>query len=328
MKGKFKVGDKVVISPKYRNKYNCLTTVGTVTNVGFNGIRCTYNVKFENKKFEKYFYSYELELAPKEKIEIPKEGDTPKNKPIVEVNFRPQDVQQEKQEPKFKIGDSVFLTSQAIQWLKDNDHSHNIDPTDYYKPLEITQSFILPYDSKGEKRTYYRLNNKYGIIFFAEDLIPALSENKCTQKDSTLANNPYLLSTLKNNWIKICNSYLVEFCKRHEFSYDEDMWISGNPGTTAEVCDMIISMEDIRYDVDNQIDPDLFQKWYYKSLDVYELTNGTQKYLNYPSFCKGAPDPFTNERIEQLRKAHQRVQEAEEALKLEIETFKNNKKLF
>lgn len=339
MKGKFKVGDKVVISPKYRDKYNCITTVGTVTKVSFNDTRRVYVVKFEGKRFETYFFSYELELAPKEKIEIhpleqieaqKKEG-TPKNesksKPIQIVYFRPQDIQQKEQEkPKFKVGDSVFLTPQAIEWLKDNDHCRIIDPADYYKPFKVTQSLVLPYGS--EERISYRLNNKYTIVFFEEDLTSTRQAQDQTSIDLDTLNR------LKKSWITISNIYLHEFCRRHDFSYNEDMWISGNPGTTAEVCDMIVSMDDIRYDVDNQIDPDLFQKWYWKSLEIYELTDGKVLYMNYPSFCKGAPDEFTSERMEKLRASKKRMDEAQKDFEETVQQYveqschEQRKKLF
>lgn len=329
MKSKFKVGDKVVISPKYCNKYNGITTVGTVTKVSFNGDRRVYVVKFKDKRCEKYFFSYELESAPKEKIEIhplekietQKKENTSKDKSIVDLFLHPQDVQQKEQyKLKFNVGDKVFLTSRAILWLKYNDHDHIINPADYYKPFEVTRITVRPY--KDETRICYILNHQCGVYFVGEDLTSTRQAQNQTSID------PDTLNRLKKSWIQVCNIYLHEFCRRHNFRYERDMWISGDPGTIVEVCDMFISMDNIRYDVDNQIDPDMFQKWYWKSIEVSELTNGAQSYLNYPSFCEGAPDSFTEERMEQLRKAHQRVQEAKEALKLEIETFKENKKLF
>lgn len=324
MKRKFKVGDRVVINPKYRNRYNCITTVGKVSKVDFNGTRCIYIVKFEGKRFEKYFYSYELELAPEEKIETQKKEDALKNKPLMKVFSSSHD---EVEKPLFNVGDKVFLTSQTIEWLKYYDHSHIINPADYYKPFEITHSLTLPYD--GVERVCYVLNKKQEIFFLSGDLVSAPSEYIHTHQETTQTNDDSkTLDRLKKSWILICNVYLKEFCRRHNFRYEEDMWISSNPGTIVNVCDMFISMDDIRYDVDNQIDPDMFQKWYWKSIEVSELTNGAQSYLNYQSFCEGAPDPFTEEYMEQLRKAHQHVLEANEALRLEIETFKNNKKLF
>lgn len=115
---------------------------------------------------------------------------------------------------------------------------------------------------------------------------------------------------LKQTWEKVCNTYLQEFCRRHGYSYEPDCWIANNPGTIACVCDMFVSMEDIRYDVDNCIDIDCFEAWYWKSVDVYSLTK--QKYMNYSSFCQGAPDQWTEERLNSIREAQKRVFEAQE----------------
>ena len=115
---------------------------------------------------------------------------------------------------------------------------------------------------------------------------------------------------LKLNWKEICNNYLFEFCNKHEYAYEPDCWIAGDPGTIACVCDMFVSMEDIRYDVDNLIDTACFEAWYWKSVDVYSLTK--QKYMNYSSFCQGAPDPWTDERLNSIREAQKRVFEAQE----------------
>lgn len=115
---------------------------------------------------------------------------------------------------------------------------------------------------------------------------------------------------LKRQWDKVCNTYLQEFCRRHGYSYEPDCWVANNPGTIACVCDMFVSMEDIRYDVDNLIDTDCFEAWYWKSVDVYSLTK--QKYMNYSSFCHGAPDPWTEEQLNSIREAQKRVFEAQE----------------
>jgi hypothetical protein len=80
---------------------------------------------------------------------------------------------------------------------------------------------------------------------------------------------------------------------------------------------MFISMEHIRYDIDNNIEETKFEKWYWKAIEIFELTG--QDFMNYESFCKGAPDIWTEEKIEKLREAHMRVYEAEEALRQEIE---------
>lgn len=122
---------------------------------------------------------------------------------------------------------------------------------------------------------------------------------------------------IQERWRNICQEYLKMFCDKHEYSFEDCFWVTDNYGTIACVSDMFISMEHIRYDIDNNIEETKFEKWYWKAIEIFELTG--QDFMNYESFCKGAPDIWTEEKIEKLREAHMRVYEAEEALRQEIE---------
>jgi hypothetical protein len=124
---------------------------------------------------------------------------------------------------------------------------------------------------------------------------------------------------LKQNWKNICYSYLQEFCERHDYRFEPDMWVSNNPGTVAMIEDMYVDMEVIRFDVDNQVDTQLFEKWYWKSLELYEL--GVKNWMNYESYCNGCPDEWTEERIDVLRKAKERVESAQKALDDMLEKY-------
>ena len=130
-----------------------------------------------------------------------------------------------------------------------------------------------------------------------------------------LKNKINMNDILKHTWKVVCNEYLQEFCRRHGYSYEPDMWV-------ACVCDMFVSMEDIRYDVDNRIDIDCFEAWYWKSVDVYSLTK--QKYMNYSSFCQGAPDPWTDEKLNSIREAQKRVFEAQEIFEKALAEIKES----
>ena len=129
--------------------------------------------------------------------------------------------------------------------------------------------------------------------------------------------NNYLL---KSEWQILCSMYLRKFCDKHKYTYEPDCWVANNPGTIACVNDMFVSMEDIRYDIDNDIPEEYFEKWYWKAVDVYSLTE--QKYMNYSSFCQGAPDQWTEERLNSIREAKQRVLDAQYALEQEINKYK------
>lgn len=62
-KQKFRIGDKVVIAPKYKNRYNSINTVGEIIAISSTGDRAAYLVKFEGKIPEFTLYSYELVFA-------------------------------------------------------------------------------------------------------------------------------------------------------------------------------------------------------------------------------------------------------------------------
>lgn len=321
---KFKVGDRVqILRGAFTDEVGTVESLHRSTRTG----RIVYTVKVFKDSARVHMFSYDLKTAPAEGEQ--KREDKPKTNPIVTVMFRPEDIQEQQV---FKTGEYVRLTSASIQWLKENDPTHLIKPEDYYKAFLVTS--VCRKIHRGRFRIVYSLNHIYQLDFVQEDLIPSEAVHTYGVRSSYKAkreikkDNLSRLSLIKSCWNRLCNLYLAEFCRRHEFRFDADMWVAGNPGTTVEVCDMFVSMEDIRYDVDNQIDPEWFQKWYWKSIEVNELTNGKEKYLNYPSYCKGAPDPYTEEKMNRLREAHKRLRKAEASLNAEIDTFINSKKLF
>lgn len=210
-KCKFQEGDKVVISPKHRNRFNGIETVGTVLQVSNKNNRAEYLVKFEGKKFYLWLKSYEL------------------------------------------------ATAYTNTFREDSDKE--------YDGLTVGEYF----------------------------------------------------NRLKSNFRDICNRYLKEFCDKHDYDYRPEDWIGDMPGEIIEIADMFVSMNNIRYDIDNNIDPDLFPKWYWKGIELNQL--GVEHWMNYPSFCKGAPDEWTEERIENLRTAHSRVEEAKKVLEKALDSY-------
>ena len=123
--------------------------------------------------------------------------------------------------------------------------------------------------------------------------------------------------TLQQRWREICDDYVDYFCRGHEYTYDPSAWVGGNVGGVICINDMFISFDDIRYDVDNHIALDKFEQWYWKAVDLHEL--GVKNWLNYPSFCKGAPDTWTDEKIEKIRDGRKKIQELEDNLRELIE---------
>ena len=115
---------------------------------------------------------------------------------------------------------------------------------------------------------------------------------------------------LKDSWREVCDAYLLAFCEKHEYDYDDAYWVGDEPGTLAYVSDLFVGMEEIRYDIDNDVPEEMFLKWYDYSLDVYNIESDYHEkqdiksfiYINYPSFCKGAPLPYTNEDLDSFKK--------------------------
>lgn len=358
---KFQKGDKVVIAPKFRDKFNEIQTVGEVLNVSSSG-RARYLVKFEGKNFKSWYLSYELEHAPKSKNELGEQ------KPDKTGNVYA---------PKFRVGDKVFLTESAKRLFQERGLVVN-----NIHGKHIVQSVIKKEDvaSKGKDVILYKLDDCLTFTFFDKDLQSEpgpdfkagdrviftpkakmwLQQNGCCDPNSSDYVDPeatYVISyklgkqiilegldhigaslddllhtgrkdpnkeydglkkseyqgRLKSNWKEICNRYLKEFCERHGYKYEPDMWVGSDPGTIIEVSDMFVSMENIRYDVDNEVPVDYFSDWYWKSIELGEL--GVEHWMNYPSYCKGAPDEWTEERMNRLRESKKRLEEARESFR-------------
>ena len=50
--------------------------------------------------------------------------------------------------------------------------------------------------------------------------------------------------------------------------------------------------------------------------------------MNYPSFCQGAPDIYTEEKLQSIREAKVNVEKAKEALQYEIDKLTREKTNF
>lgn len=131
-------------------------------------------------------------------------------------------------------------------------------------------------------------------------------------------------TNINERWEEICNEYVTLFCNKHGWEPESEMWVHDDPGTTILIGDMYVGMDEIRYDIDNDIDESVFSTWYWKALELYEL--GVETWMNYESFCKGAPDEWPEERIQRLREAKQRLSDAELDVKrcMDEEKIKNS----
>lgn len=131
------------------------------------------------------------------------------------------------------------------------------------------------------------------------------------------------LTELQNRWNEVCNAYLKEFCKKHGFIC-ADGWVGDDVGTIAIIGDFFVNIIDMRYDIDNNVDKDKFLLWYDYTSNIAML--GLERTINYPSFCKGAPLPYTEEEIAEIEILQERVREAEKKLYEAMEDLRSEKK--
>jgi hypothetical protein len=115
---------------------------------------------------------------------------------------------------------------------------------------------------------------------------------------------------------------MTVWANKHQFEYEKDMWVADEYGTICMVGDMFVNFDDVRYDIDKDLDEKVFEEWYWYNLEIAEL--GCDVNVNLQSYANGVR-PYTEEQLEQIRKAAQRVTEAQYALeKLIQETKVNN----
>jgi len=100
-------------------------------------------------------------------------------------------------------------------------------------------------------------------------------------------NNSVMLSArIKENYNRACEAYLEDFCEKHGYDYEDNMWVGNHVGWIAEIADLYIGLDDIRTDIDNNVPEDEFIKWYDYSLRLGMLN---AHYPNYESWLKNCP---------------------------------------
>ena len=217
---------------------------------------------------------------------------------------------------KLKIGDKVVFTEETKKWILDNG----------YVGIDLDKVYtILNTYSYGE---LYELQCVDTVFFMEEDLkkVEDNYDEPETPIDSNIEQTTISsIKTRQERWNDICNEYLKEFCDKHEWQYEPDMWVAGNTGTIVMIGDMFVSMNNIRYDIDNNVPTDYFEKWYWKSIEISELTDGAENYMNYENYCKEAPDYWTEERVQKIRASKKRVEEAKNELLKAIEDARKGK---
>lgn len=119
--------------------------------------------------------------------------------------------------------------------------------------------------------------------------------------------------SLKQQFEEACKAYLDAFVKRHDLVSAD--WVG--TGVCEIVCandDAFLDFDDIRYDVDNAASLSVNEIWdwldYCRRLEYLECP----KKINFPSWCKGAPKPYTLKMLDELEGLHQAVIDAKKKL--------------
>lgn len=114
---------------------------------------------------------------------------------------------------------------------------------------------------------------------------------------------------LKQQFEYVCYAYIKAFLTKHDLSSAD--WIGSGVGEV--VCingEIFLNFDDVRYDIDHTADHDPNEIWrwrqYCQRLDYLELP----KRINFSSWCKGAPHPYSDKQLEELDKLHEAVLEA------------------
>ena len=271
--------------------------------------RWTYGKGDDTPTGYKYIYTLRY-VDPKTKESTTREFEhyqfsytKPKSLPVQMVEFRPQDIISnenpcESKEPiTFHTdeghGHSVVHEGGAISWVRD-------------WPLVDGPKAIVRKVVNYEQESLKQEKSKQMVDYNKKDV------------------DNVVVMRRRIAWNEICFQYVEAFCQRHGYTPECDAWVGGEVGTTICINDMYIGMDEIRYDVDNEVPVKKFEEWYWKSLDVYELTG--EKWLNYPSFCKGAPDPWPDERLNKIRESKKKIDKLKQELYEEIENYKRQNK--
>ena len=118
---------------------------------------------------------------------------------------------------------------------------------------------------------------------------------------------------LKSAYNDAVGDYCHQFCVKHGWVYNPDNWVGGRVGETLTVNDeLFIDFRDIKADIDNDFPANMYEEWYRYTNEIMFL--GCDKNVNYESFAKGCPLPYSEEQLKAIRLASKRTDEAKQAL--------------
>lgn len=88
----------------------------------------------------------------------------------------------------------------------------------------------------------------------------------------------------------IVGHYMAYFIQKHYDIDDEKevdyYWVADMVGTIVDINDMFFNFDDIRFDIDNDIDKDVIFSWYDYMMEQHSIN--PLKNINFSSYTKGA----------------------------------------
>jgi len=88
------------------------------------------------------------------------------------------------------------------------------------------------------------------------------------------------MKRLKESYEKIVNKYLQLFCEKHDFNIEDGYWVGKEIGDIIMIGDYYFNFNDIRLDIDLNIEEKIIFDWY--NFSVEKESN-----INYISWIKG-----------------------------------------
>ena len=127
---------------------------------------------------------------------------------------------------------------------------------------------------------------------------------------------------LKTDYIKSVGAYMEVWCDKHGFEYDDTEWIGDDVGTIYLAGDYFIGFNDVRYDIDNNLDEPVFLEWYDYCVDIHEFDY--ERNVTLAAYSKGYR-PYTEEQMEDLRRTKAKIRALERDLEEKIREYKRGK---
>jgi hypothetical protein len=117
---------------------------------------------------------------------------------------------------------------------------------------------------------------------------------------------------LQENYQNACNAYLKVFCVKHDYLYEDDMWVGNIPGTVAMCGDECYSMETIKTDIDKDAPKEELLKWYDYTIDANEFKLPVPNFMQWLMGCPTTPKKWFEEMRAKRKELENMIKEERE----------------